>query len=187
MNNLRFKGGNAVLPSTSTSTLTSKLTNSINSAKSMLTNNKTMLLYVLMVILFLGVGMYIYYTFINKNNTTFNANKEKGTNGSNGSNNSKSKDAELMYFYVDWCPYCKTSRPEWDSLKSEYEGKTINGYVIHFTEHNCTTESSEVEKLINQYKIEGYPTIKLNKNGEIYDYDAKPTKTTMLQFLQTVL
>ena len=28
------------------------------------------------------------------------------------------KTATLMLFYVDWCPYCKTAKPEWESLKS---------------------------------------------------------------------
>ena len=23
------------------------------------------------------------------------------------------KNAELMLFYVDWCPHCKTAKPEW--------------------------------------------------------------------------
>ena len=56
-----------------------------------------------------------------------------------------------------------------------------------FTEINCTNESDEVEKLMNQYKIEGFPTIKLLKDGQVIEYDAKPTKETLIQFLNTVL
>ena len=97
------------------------------------------------------------------------------------------KEAELMLFYVDWCPHCKTAKPEWEQLKAEYEGKTINGYNVIFTEINCTNDSQEVEKLMNTYKIEGYPTIKLLKDGQIIEYDAKPTKATLVQFLNTVL
>ena len=72
-------------------------------------------------------------------------------------------------------------------LKEEYEGKTINGYVVVFEEYNCTDESSEIEELINKYKIDGYPTIKLIKDNQVIEYDAKPTKSTMTQFLNTVL
>lgn len=98
-----------------------------------------------------------------------------------------SKVANLMLFYVDWCPHCKTAKPEWNALKEEYDGKTINGYIVVFEEYNCTEESSEIEELINKYKIDGYPTIKLIKDNQVIEYDAKPTKSTMEQFLTTVL
>jgi thiol-disulfide isomerase/thioredoxin len=92
-----------------------------------------------------------------------------------------------MLFSVDWCPHCKTAKPEWDALKSEYEGKQINGYTIIFTEYNCTEESDEVSQLMDKYKIEGYPTIKLVKDNQVIEYDAKPTKSTMEQYLHSVL
>ena len=92
-----------------------------------------------------------------------------------------------MFFYTDWCPHCKTAKPEWENLKQEYQGKTINGYSIIFTDVNCTNESPEVERMMNTYKIEGYPTIKLVKDGQVVEYDAKPTKATLVQFLNSVL
>lgn len=97
------------------------------------------------------------------------------------------KIAHLMLFYVDWCPHCKTAKPEWNALKEEYDGKNINGYIVVFEEYNCTEESSEIEELINKYHIDGYPTIKLIKDNQVVEYDAKPTKATMEQFLTTVL
>ena len=95
--------------------------------------------------------------------------------------------AELILFTVDWCPHCKKAQPIWNEMKSEYENKTINGYTVLFTEVNCTNESPDVEKMINKYKIEGYPTIKLLKDGNVIEYDAKPNKATLEQFLNTVL
>ena len=92
-----------------------------------------------------------------------------------------------MLFYVDWCPHCKTAKPEWEQVKAEYEGKTINGYSIVFTEINCTNETPDTEKLMNTYKIEGYPTIKLLKDGQVIEFDAKPTKAHLEQFLKTVI
>jgi thiol-disulfide isomerase/thioredoxin len=112
----------------------------------------------------------------------FNANEEKRNGDDNGN-----KTAEMLLFYVDWCPHCKTAKPAWNDLKSEYENRTINGYKVIFTEVNCTTESAEVEQMMNKYKIDGFPTIKLLKDGQIIEYDAKPTKETMEQFLNTVL
>jgi thiol-disulfide isomerase/thioredoxin len=97
------------------------------------------------------------------------------------------RTAELMFFSVDWCPHCKTAKPEWEQLKAEYKDKKINGYKVIFTDIDCTKETPQVEKLMNTYKIEGYPTIKLLKDGQVIDYDAKPTKDTLVKFLNTVL
>jgi thiol-disulfide isomerase/thioredoxin len=129
----------------------------------------------------IGLGYYVYIKYIS-NSTTYNANRDKDT-----FNSDSNKVATMMLFYVDWCPHCKTAKPEWENLKTEYEGKQINGYTISFTEYNCTTESPETDELMNRYKIEGYPTIKLIKDNEVIEYDAKPTKSTMEQFLHTVL
>jgi thiol-disulfide isomerase/thioredoxin len=95
--------------------------------------------------------------------------------------------AELMFFHTTWCPHCKSAKPEWDELKAEYSGSAINGYKVTFTEVDCTEETPEVEALVQKFKIEGYPTIKLIKDGQVIEYDAKPTKETMLEFLNTVL
>ena len=90
-------------------------------------------------------------------------------------------------YYADWCPHCKTAKPIWNDLKTQYQNKTINGYQVLFTEINCTTENAETEQMMNKYNIEGFPTIKLIKDGQIIEYDAKPTKDTLNEFLNTVL
>ena len=98
------------------------------------------------------------------------------------------KNAELFFFYATWCPHCKTAKPIWEEVKNEYEGKTINGYKVIFTDIDCTNESPDVEKMMNTYKIEGFPTIKLLKDGQqIIEFDAKPTKNNLDKFLNTVL
>ena len=107
--------------------------------------------------------------------------------GVGGTGADDSKNAELLFFYADWCPHCKTAKPIWNDLKSEYQNKTINGYRVVFTEVNCSEETAEVDKMMNQYNIEGYPTIKLIKDGQVIEYDAKPSKDTLNQFLNTVL
>ena len=136
---------------------------------------------ILAIVLFTILGSYYYFQNVNTK-TAFNANREHGSSDPNSN-----KTAEMMLFYVDWCPHCKTAKPEWENLKSEYEGKQINGYTLVFSEYNCTAETSENEELMNKYKIEGYPTIKLLKDSQVIEYDAKPTKSTMEQFLHTVL
>ena len=140
-------------------------------------------------VLVVGLIVFLYYLYKQfSNKTSYNANREHMQTGSQSNSNSNSnKQAELILFYVDWCPHCKTAKPEWEKLKSEYDNKQINGYTVIFTEYNCTNESPEVEDLMNKYKIEGYPTVKLLKDNQVIEYDAKPTKATMEQFLNTVL
>jgi hypothetical protein len=41
--------------------------------------------------------------------------------------------------------------------------------------------------MMNKYNVEGYPTIKLIKDGQVIEYDAKPSKETLTKFLNTVL
>ena len=98
-----------------------------------------------------------------------------------------SSDAELIFFFANWCPHCKEAKPQWEEVKKEYSGKTVNGYEMVFTEVDCTEESDEVKQATKQYEIEGYPTIKLVKDGQVIDYDAKPDKETMVKFINTVV
>ena len=98
-----------------------------------------------------------------------------------------SKDAEIMFFYANWCPHCKAAKPHWEELKEEYQGKNINGYTLVFTDIDCSEETPDVKEKTNEYEIEGYPTITLVKDGQVVDYDAKPTKDTLEKFITTVL
>jgi thiol-disulfide isomerase/thioredoxin len=137
---------------------------------------------IILVIILVVISIYYYNKVVaNKLKPSYKENSEIMTRDSN------SKQAELLLFSVNWCPHCKTAKPEWEKLKQEYQGKTINGYVVIFTDVDCTNETPEVEKLMNTYKVEGYPTIKLLKDGQIIEYDAKPTKETLSQFLNSVL
>ena len=141
------------------------------------------LLFIGAFILFAIIAILYYYYYIAPSmNTKYHPNSEQIPEGTTVSNT-----AELMFFYADWCPHCKAAKPIWNELQIEYENKTINGYKIIFTEVDCSEETSEVEKLMNQYSVEGYPTIKLIKDGQIIEYDAKPSKETLIKFLNTVL
>jgi thiol-disulfide isomerase/thioredoxin len=134
------------------------------------------------VIVFIITAVMFYFYYVSPSKTTYHANNEQALAGSSSANK-----AELLFFYADWCPHCKAAKPIWNDLKSEYENKTINGYQVTFTEVDCSEETEEVEKLMNQYSVEGYPTIKLVKDGQVIEYDAKPSKETLTKFLNTVL
>jgi thiol-disulfide isomerase/thioredoxin len=144
-------------------------------------NTNTMLI-IGAILIFACIGIYYYFYYIAPSSKpTYNPNSE------NIINNNTSNTAELLFFYADWCPHCKAAKPIWNELKSEYEHNTVNGYKIIFTDIDCTEETPEVEKLVDQYSVEGYPTIKLIKDGKVIEYDAKPSKETLIKYLNTVL
>lgn len=110
------------------------------------------------------------------------------------------KNATMMMFFVDWCPHCKTAKPEWDKFKSAYDGKPINGYMLKCVEVNCTDDSpanykgetsasaDRIAALIKKHNIQSYPTIKLIiDGGETVEFDSKITKDSLATFVNTVV
>jgi thiol-disulfide isomerase/thioredoxin len=157
----------------------------LTTIKSMWMNLSNTTLYIILaILLFSIVAFYYYYYYLLPNLKTKYVSNNELVNKEDMENNNP---VDLMLFYVDWCPHCKTAKPVWDDLKSEYDNKTIKGRRVIFTEINCTEETAEVEKMIEKYDIKEYPTIKLLKDGQIIEYDAKPTKELILQFLNSVV
>ena len=146
-------------------------------------SGKTLIVIGVIVVL-TAISVFYYYQYVApKLNTSYVANKQPQY----ADNGQGAGQAEFFLFYVDWCPHCKTAKPEWEKVKQQYQGKSINGYNVIFKEVNCTNETPDVEKMISQYQIQGYPTLKLLKDGQVIDFDSKPTQDSLTQFLNSVL
>ena len=91
--------------------------------------------------------------------------------------------ATLYFFYTEWCPHCKTARPIWDSFKEEIGDNIIKDKKIKFVEIDCEKNSQEADK----FNVEGYPTIILVHGNKVIEYDAKTSKESLHQFLDTSL
>lgn len=98
-----------------------------------------------------------------------------------------SKEVEILFFYTDWCPHCKTAKPEWESVKTDMDGTVVNGSTLRFKDINCSQESADIDTMMKTYNVEGYPTIKIVKDSDILDYDAKPSRDTITEFINTVI
>ena len=141
--------------------------------------NKFNIMIILSIILiFIGISIYYYNHFVKpKLNQIYVDNKEFV--------NKKEKNSDpstLYFFYTTWCPHCKVAKPHWKNLK-EKTGGVVKETKIIFKEIDCDTDTDTAE----QFKIEGYPTIKLVHNNKIYNYDAKPNTDTLYQFLNSVI
>ena len=97
-------------------------------------------------------------------------------------------DVLIYFFHVDWCPHCKTAQPEWQAFSDNFNNRDINGYVIRCIDQDCTekpqgTKDPEIEKLINDFDIKGYPTVKMVKNSKTIDFDANVSQKNLEQFI----
>ena len=101
--------------------------------------------------------------------------------------NRQSKEIMIYFFNVDWCPHCKTAKPEWTTFKNKMDGKELNGYVLKCIDINCTEETADVTRVINEFHIEGYPTVKMVKDGQQIEFDSKITKETLETFVETIV
>jgi thiol-disulfide isomerase/thioredoxin len=148
----------------------------------LLRDNSRLLSILAIIALFIIIVIYIYRSYvIPKLKPSYVANKEFHKS-------EDAKVAEVYYFFADWCPHCKSARPHWDRLKGEFEIKQVNGYKLHFIEVDCTdSESVRASEMMDKYKVEGFPTIKLKKDGKVIEYNAKPNFETMSEFLHKMM
>jgi thiol-disulfide isomerase/thioredoxin len=99
-----------------------------------------------------------------------------------------SNEAQVVFFTVDWCPHCKKSLPIWKEFCEKYNDKVINGYTMSCETFNCTDDKDNmVKRTMDKYKIEGFPTIKMIINDEVYDYEAKPTMEHLEEWIHVTL
>lgn len=133
------------------------------------------------------------YLFPKTNNGDYVANREfVKTNGSNGSENSSGGNAsngtaDILFFYADWCPHCKQAKPEWQKFKEQYNETVVNNYKLNLIDVNCTSELGESGQLIKTYNVEGFPTIKMNVNGKIIEYQARVSNENLKLFVKKML
>jgi thiol-disulfide isomerase/thioredoxin len=143
----------------------------------LLSDKKTLILIIVAVVLLIAAAYYVYTNHISKKiDPEYVPNNEL-------IQESQTTEAELYFFYTEWCPHCKKAKPEWEKLQSEYDGKPINGVTVYFKSIDCDKD----EKTANEFNVEGYPTIKLVKGNEVIEYDAKPEYDTLVEFLHSSL
>jgi thiol-disulfide isomerase/thioredoxin len=153
-------------------------------------NNPTSKYIIIGVIVFIAACIigYVYIKYLTpKLQEIYKPNKEKVPKFSTGSSSSTTNVAELYLFKADWCPHCKSAQPEWDASKKAYDNQVVNGYKVIYREINCTKPTGEVEALMDKFNIDGYPTLKLLKDDQIINFDAKVTTDNIKQFLNTAL
>jgi len=84
------------------------------------------------------------------------------------------KGLTFVKFYAPWCGHCKSLAPTWDKLATKYKGAGVNVAKVDCTVHAapCTANG-----------VQGYPTLKLFKDGKPIDYQGARTIDAFDAFL----
>jgi hypothetical protein len=138
--------------------------------------------YIIAFVVFVIFAYFAHYGY-----TQFYAKKAANKYANVSNANRRNKEVTILFFHVDWCPHCKKALPAWNTFSQQFNGKEVNGYVVKCVDMDCTTESSDIARAINTYKIESYPTIKMLKDQQTIEFDSKITTSSLEQFVNTML
>ena len=135
------------------------------------------ILILVLAIIFIVAGYYGYGWFVQP--TIENLGTDDLAN-----DNRRISDAEILFFYADWCPHCKRAKPEWDNFAKNFDGKIMGFNKIKCTGVDCTEGDSP---LIQEYSVDGYPTVILKKDGKNNAYEGKISEDNLKQFVTEFL
>ena len=99
--------------------------------------------------------------------------------------NNKATEVILYFFHVTWCPYSKTAKPLIENF--EIKVKEINNTPIKYKIINGEKEENKMNsfELKHNIKIDSFPTIYLEINDTVLEYNVKPSEETLMKFLET--
>jgi len=112
-------------------------------------------------------------------------------------------NVNVIMFHVTWCPYCKTAKPVWDKLYSNYNGVVIKNKKLNIVSIDATDETAmnpdfnmTIEDLMKKlkrngspYTVEGYPTIIIcdTSFNVVAEFDKNTTYENLEKFLDESL
>lgn len=154
-------------------------------------------------VFFVTIARYAYQRYFAKMN--------KNKKFLNVANTSNIKPIVAVYFFhVEWCPHCVKAQPEWDAFRDQYHNTEINGYLLQCYDVDCTEDNGDnvieivpntdgtfsptnidptpvkISELVKKYNIDSYPTVKLTKDDNVVEFEAKITKESLIKFVNSV-
>lgn len=70
-------------------------------------------------------------------------------------------NVDLVLVYAPWCGHSKRMLPDYERVKSEFDGKTINGKTVNVTMYNSDVDKDKVK----EYGVKGFPSLFIEKDG----------------------
>jgi thiol-disulfide isomerase/thioredoxin len=97
----------------------------------------------------------------------YNAKKLNMTGGSAIKN-------KLYLFKADWCGHCKHFKPTWEKLQKEMKDQ------VEFITYDADTHKKEIQ----QYAIQGFPTLVLKTDNKAIEYNGERDIESLKEFIQ---
>jgi thioredoxin domain-containing protein 5 len=82
----------------------------------------------------------------------------------------------FVKFYAPWCGHCKNMAPTWTKYATTVKDRQLPYKVAKV---DCTVQRDVCQK----HAIRGYPTLKLLKGGDAYDYNGGREEPAFLKFV----
>lgn len=158
----------------------------MNFIQNLLNNKKNVVIVTFAFVILMVAGVFL-YKYINSQKISSGQYKENNDIISSSNSQIGLKSATIYFFYTTWCPYSLAAIPEWEKIIDKYSENSVKGYNINFIDVDCTKETVEIENMINKYNIKEYPTIKMIKDNQVIEFDAKAKFENIEKFLVTVL
>lgn len=66
----------------------------------------------------------------------------------------------LIFFYADWCGYCKSFKPEVDKVT------TIKVQYV-----NCTSPGEKEKQMMKEYNVSGFPALFYKSGKDVFTFN----------------
>ena len=98
-----------------------------------------------------------------------------------------SNNAEVIFFFADWCPHCTKAKPIVSDLKSKYNGRTINNKKVEFKDVDCSVETQDMKRDMEKYDVESFPTIIIQVGDKVTKFEDKVEASSLSEFIQNTI
>ena len=71
------------------------------------------------------------------------------------------KELKIILVYAPWCGHSKKMIPDYERVKSEFDGTVVNGNQVSIIMYNSDVDKDKVK----EYGVKGFPTLFVEKNG----------------------